>query len=209
MIRNILFDMGSVLVDFNPLRFTMEAKLSPEDAQLVREELFRSIEWAQLDRGTLTDRALLEIMKPRFPERLWPTLEWMICRWDEPPVMVEGMYELVQELSEAGYGLYLLSNAALRHDEYWPRYPVSRFFGDRLLISAHEKITKPDPRFYRLALERFSLDPAECLFIDDVPVNAEGAVYCGIDAIVFRDAQRLRRELRARGVRLSEESNKQ
>ena len=102
MIRNILFDMGSVLVDFNPLRFTMEAKLSPEDAQLVREELFRSIEWAQLDRGTLTDRALLEIMKPRFPERLWPTLEWMICRWDEPPVMVEGMYELVQELSEAG-----------------------------------------------------------------------------------------------------------
>ena len=130
MIRNILFDMGSVLVDFNPLRFTMEAKLSPEDAQLVREELFRSIEWAQLDRGTLTDRALLEIMKPRFPERLWPTLEWMICRWDEPPVMVEGMYELVQELSEAGYGLYLLSNAALRHDEYWPRYPVSRFFGD-------------------------------------------------------------------------------
>lgn len=203
MIRNILFDMGSVLVDFNPLRFTMEAKLSPEDAQLIREELFHSIEWAQLDRGTLTDPELLEIMKPRFPERLWPTLERMICRWDEPPVMVPGMYELVQELSRAGYGLYLLSNAALRHDEYWPRYPVSRFFGDRLLISSHEKITKPDPRFYRLALERFGLDPAECVFIDDVPVNAEGAVYCGIGAIVFRDARRLRRELQARGVRLS------
>ncbi|MBR6120552.1 MAG: HAD family phosphatase [Oscillospiraceae bacterium] len=203
MIRNILFDMGSVLVDFNPLRFTVEAKLSPEDAQLIREELFHSIEWAQLDRGTLTDPELLEIMKPRFPERLWPSLEWMICRWDEPPVMVPGMYELVEELSRAGYGLYLLSNAALRHDEYWPRYPVSRFFGDRLLISSHEKITKPDPRFYRLALERFGLDPAECVFIDDVPVNAEGAVYCGIGAIVFRDARRLRRELQARGVRLS------
>ena len=203
MIRNILFDMGSVLVDFNPQRFTVEAKLSPADAQLIREELFHSIEWAQLDRGTLTDPELLERMKPRFPERLWPTLERMICRWDEPPVMVPGMYELVEELSRAGYGLYLLSNAALRHDEYWPRYPVSRFFGDRLLISSHEKITKPDPRFYRLALERFGLDPAECVFIDDVPVNAEGAVYCGIGAIVFRDAQRLRRELQARGVRLS------
>lgn len=203
MIRNILFDMGSVLVDFNPQRFTVEAKLSPEDAQLIREELFHSIEWAQLDRGTLTDQELLDRMKPRFPERLWPTLERMICRWDEPPVMVPGMYELVEELSRAGYGLYLLSNAALRHDEYWPRYPVSRFFGDRLLISSHEKITKPDPRFYRLALERFGLDPAECVFIDDVPVNAEGAVYCGIGAIVFRDAQRLRRELQARGVRLS------
>ena len=202
MIKNILFDMGSVLVDFSPLRFTMEAKLSPEDAELIREELFRSIEWAQLDRGTLTDPELLAIMKPRFPERLWPTLEWMICRWDEPPVMVPGMYALVEELSRAGYGLYLLSNAALRHDEYWPRYPVSRFFGDRLLISAHEGITKPDPRFYRLALERFALDPKECLFIDDVPVNAEGAVYCGIDAIVFKGAERLRRQLAEKGVHI-------
>lgn len=202
MIKNILFDMGSVLVDFSPLRFTMEAKLSPEDAELIREELFRSIEWAQLDRGTLTDPELLEIMKPRFPARLWPTLEWMICRWDEPPVMVPGMYALVEELSRAGYGLYLLSNAALRHDEYWPRYPVSRFFGDRLLISAHEGITKPDPRFYRLALERFALDPRECLFIDDVPVNAEGAVYCGIDAIVFKGAERLRRQLAEKGVHI-------
>ena len=202
MIKNILFDMGSVLVDFSPLRFTMEAELSPEDAELIREELFRSIEWAQLDRGTLTDPELLAIMKPRFPERLWPTLEWMICRWDEPPVMVPGMYALVEALSKAGYGLYLLSNAALRHDEYWPRYPVSRFFGDRLLISAHERITKPDPRFYRLALERFALDPKECLFIDDVPVNAEGAVYCGIDAIVFKGAERLRRQLAEKGVHI-------
>lgn len=200
MIRNILFDMGSVLVDFNPKRFTETAGLSEADALLIREELFHSVEWAQLDRGTLTDAQILEIMRPRFPERLWPTLEWMVCRWDEPPVMIPGMYELVEALSRRGYGLYLLSNAALRHDEYWPRYPVSRFFGDRLLISAHEKITKPDPRFYRLALERFGLDPAECLFIDDVPVNAEGAVYCGIDAILFRGAERLRRELAEKGV---------
>lgn len=202
MIRNILFDMGSVLVDFDPVRFTLEAKLSPEDAALIREELFRSIEWAQLDRGVLDDRQFLALMRPRFPERLWPTLEWMVCHWDEPPVMVEGMYELVEALSQKGYGLYLLSNAGLRHDEYWPRYPVSRFFGDRLLISAHERITKPDPRFYRLALERFDLEASECLFIDDVPVNAEGAVYCGIDALVFRGADRLRRELLQKGIQL-------
>ena len=202
MIRNILFDMGSVLVDFNPARFVKEAMLSEADALLIREELFRTVEWAQLDRGVLTDGQILELMKPRFPARLWPTLDRMICHWDEPPVMIDGMYEVVETLSRAGYGLYLLSNAGLRHDEYWPRYPVSRFFGDRLLISAHEKITKPDPRFYRLALERFGLDPAECLFIDDVPVNAEGAVYCGIDALVFRSAERLRRDLLEKGIRL-------
>lgn len=202
MIRNILFDMGSVLVDFDPARFVKEAGLSEDDARLIREELFRTVEWAQLDRGVLTDDQILELMKPRFPARLWPTLDRMIRHWDEPPVMIDGMYEVVEALSKAGYGLYLLSNAGLRHDEYWPRYPVSRFFGDRLLISAHEKITKPDPRFYRLALERFDLDPAECLFIDDVPVNAEGAVYCGIDALVFRNAERLRRDLAEKGIRL-------
>ena len=202
MIRNILFDMGSVLVDFNPARFTRDAGLSEEDARLIREELFHSIEWAQLDRGVLDDRQILERMRPRFPERLWPVLERMVCRWDEPPVMIPGMYEVVEALSRQGCGLYLLSNAGLRHDEYWPRYPVSRFFGDRLLISAHETITKPDPRFYRLALERFGLEPSECLFIDDVPVNAEGAVYCGIPALVFRGAERLRRDLAALGIRL-------
>lgn len=200
MIRNLLFDMGSVLVDFDPRRFVREASLSEADALLIREELFGSIEWAQLDRGLLTDAQLLERMKPRFPQRLWPSLERMISHWDEPPLGVEGMYELVEELSRAGFGLYLLSNAALRHDEYWPRYPVSRFFGDRLLISAHEKITKPDPRFYRLALERFGLDPAECLFIDDLPINAEAAVCCGMDALVFRGAARLRRELTEKGL---------
>ena len=200
MIRNLLFDMGSVLVDFDPRRFVREASLSEADALLIREELFGSIEWAQLDRGLLTDAQLLERRKPRFPQRLWPSLERMISHWDEPPLGVEGMYELVEELSRAGFGLYLLSNAALRHDEYWPRYPVSRFFGDRLLISSHEKLMKPDLRFYRLALERFGLDPAECLFIDDLPINAEAAVCCGMDALVFRGAARLRRELTEKGL---------
>ena len=200
MIKNVLFDMGSVLVSFDPVMFTMREELSEEDSRLIHEELFKTIDWMKLDRGVITDSELLSRVKPRFPERLWPVIEKLITRWDEPPVMVEGMYDLVRELSEKGYGLYLLSNAAIRHQEYWPRYPVSEFFGDRLFISYQYKILKPDPRFYETAIEKFGLNKDECIFIDDLPLNAEGAVYCGIDALVFKGEKRLRKELREKGI---------
>lgn len=200
MIKNILFDMGSVLVSFDPVMFTMREELSADDARLIQDELFRTVEWMQLDRGVITDSELFERVKSRFPERLRPVVEKLIFHWDEPPVMVEGMCDLVRELSEKGYGLYLLSNAAIRHGEYWQRYPVSKFFGDRLFISYQYKILKPDPRFFELALEKYALDRSECLFIDDVPLNAEGAVYCGIDALVFKGEKRLRKELREKGI---------
>lgn len=200
MTKNILFDMGSVLVNFDPVMFTMREELSQEDARLIQDELFRTIDWMQLDRGVITDSELFERVKPRFPERLLPVVEKLILHWDNPPVMVEGMYDLVRELSEKGYRLYLLSNAAIRHSEYWPKYPVSEFFGDRLFISYQYKILKPDPRFFELALSKFGLDRSECLFIDDSPLNAEGAIYCGIDALVFKGEKRLRKELREKGI---------
>ena len=95
----------------------------------------------------------------------------------------------------------MLSNAGLPLRQYWPRLPGASCF-DGVLVSAEEKTLKPQPEIYRTLLHRYGLVPEECLFIDDIPANAEGAVNCGMGAIVFRgDSKVLRQELRNLGVR--------
>ena len=204
MIKNILFDMGQVLLTFDRRLFLDRLNVTEEEKQLLLREVFLSVEWVQMDRGTLNEQTALVRMCARLPEHLHAAAEELVCRWDEPVLPVAGMYELVEELKNAGYGIYLLSNASYRQHEYWPRIEASRFF-DGTLISADEGVIKPQPEIYRLILDRFSLKAEECFFIDDVPANIEGAFYCGIPGAVFHgSAELLRRDLRAAGVNVAE-----
>ena len=128
----------------------------------------------------------------------------MVFRWDDPLIPIPGMYALVEELKEKGYGVYLLSNASVRQHEYWPRIEASRFF-DGTLISADEHVTKPQPEIYRLCMERFGLTAEESFFVDDMAHNVEGAIFCGLSGAVFHgDVALLRKHLRAAGVNIKE-----
>ena len=203
MIRNIVFDMGNVLIRFDRDLFIERLGITGEDKELLKREVFLSLEWARMDRGSMTDEEAAVSVCKRLPAHLHDAAAKLVGMWDRPILPIEGMYELVQELKEAGYGIYLLSNASLRQHDYWPRIEASRFF-DGTLISADEKVVKPQPEIYRLLLERFGLKAEECFFVDDVPANIEGAFYCGIPGAVFHnDANLLRRDLRAAGVAIS------
>ena len=204
MIKNILFDMGNVLIHFDRRAFLDRLDISEEDKQLLMREVFLSVEWVQMDRGTLWEASAEPLMCRRLPERLHSAVHSLVSCWDEPMLPITGMAELVQELKEDGYGIYLLSNASLRQHDYWSKVPGWQFF-DGKIISADEKVMKPHPDYYLRAMERFKLIPGECIFIDDVPANIEGAMYCGIPGIVFHgDAQLLRRQLRDHGIRVTE-----
>lgn len=201
MIQNILFDMGNVLMCFDPQRFIDRLGLDEADAKLLRWEVFDSTEWVELDRGTLNDEQALASMCRRIPARLHAAARELVERWDEPRIPMDEMCALVGELSQKGYGLYLLSNASLRHHIYWPRLPVARYFGERLMISSDWKLLKPDPAFYEKAFSLFQLNRSECLFIDDNPMNVEAALRLGLDGIVYHGEPALLRErMRERGV---------
>ena len=204
MIRNILFDMGNVLIRFDRKLFLDRLDLSEADKEILLREVFASVDWAHMDRGTKTEATALESMKARLPQRLHAAAEEMTLRWDEPLIPIEGMYELVEELKEKGYGIYLLSNASVRQHAYWLRIPASRFF-DGTLISADEHVMKPQPEIYHLCLERFGLKAEESFFIDDMAHNIEGALFCGLSGAVFHgDVNRLRKDLREAGVDIAE-----
>ena len=205
MIKTILFDMGAVLVRFEPKEFIAKLGITGADAIALERELFRSADWVRLDRGTFTQRQAIEAVCARLPERLHAAVEQLTLHWDAERPEVPGMFELVRELSEAGYELCLLTNASLRHHEYWPTFRFAPYFGDRIMLSAEWQLLKPERAFYEKAIELLQFDPAASVFIDDQPTNIEGGERCGIPGIVFyNDVPYLRKRLRDMGVTVSE-----
>ena len=204
MIQNVIFDMGGVLIAWDPARIVARLGLPEEDAKLLRREVFASAEWVSLDRGSLREEEAIARFRERLPLQLHEAVERCVFWWKEPLWPVEGMEELIRELDSLGYGVYLLSNATSALHVYFPRIPGSDCFRG-LVVSADWKLLKPQPEIYELLLSREKLDRRECVFVDDNPSNVEVSRFLGMEALVFyRDLPRLRRELRALGVPVEE-----
>ena len=204
MIKNIVFDMGNVVIRFDPDAFIERFGVGGEDKKTLLLEIFRSPEWVMMDRGTLTDEQAADILCPRVPEHLREIARKLIALWDRPIIEIEGIYPLIEELKGLSYGIYLLSNASCRQPDYWQRVPAAKFF-DGTLISYSVKLIKPMPEIYEKFFETFGLKREECFFIDDSPANIEAGLYVGMPGVVFHnDIKRLRRQLRAAGVMVKE-----
>jgi len=200
MIQTIVFDMGGVLIRFDRAYFIRRLGVKPEDEEILMNEVFSSLEWARMDRGSLAEPEAAQSICARLPERLHLVAERLVTMWERPILPVDGMYELIKELKTNGYRVLLLSNASVRQHEYWPRIPASDLF-DGTLISSDVHLVKPQPEIYRLLCDTFQVAPEECFFIDDSPQNIEGAYEAGIQGFVFHgDVGSLRAALRAAGV---------
>ena len=201
MIDTIVFDMGQVLIHWEGAALLEKYGLEQEDKRLLLEELFGDVEWVMLDRGPLPFEQAIKAVCARVPERLHGVVREVITGWWLQPLRpIEGMAQLIRELKEAGYGIYLLSNASLRLREYFPEIPGSEYF-DGLLVSAEWKLLKPQHEIYEAFCRTFSLAPESCFFVDDLPANVEGAMVAGMQGAVFHgDVPRLRRELQTAGI---------
>jgi 2-haloacid dehalogenase len=197
--RPVVFDLGGVLIDWDPRR--LYRKLLPDEATV--EAFLAEVctaEWNhQQDAGRTCAEAVAEL-SGRHPERA-DLITAYYQRWEE---MLGGeiadSVELLGELEAAGVPLYALTN--------WSRetFPIARrrfeFLGRfrGIVVSGEERAAKPDPRIYRTLLERYRLDAGACLFVDDVARNVESARAAGMDGILFTSAAALRRELTARSI---------
>lgn len=176
VIRNIVFDMGGVLMDFHPLAACREVAPDEDAAQKLNEALFRHPEWGRLDDDSITPEALARLamdaldddaLKP-LVQKLFDGMPWNILS------PIEGMEAVVDWVLTHGFKVYLLSNAGRKISGHREIIPLIGKF-DGVVFSVEEQTKKPGPGIYTRLTARYGLLPNECLFIDDDPGNVEAA----------------------------------
>ena len=200
MIKNIVFDMGQVLLRFDRQAIIGRLGLGPEDEKVLMDQVLLSKEWSRMDWGEITDEEAAESICARLPARLHEPARRIVLGWDEIMEPVPGMAALAGDLKQAGYGVYLLSNASHRQPDYWPRVPGAELF-DGAVISSKVGYVKPERGIYEALLRKYDLKAEECFFVDDTSLNVVGAMRCGMDGAVFHgDMEELRLHMQDAGI---------
>ncbi len=202
MIKNIIFDMGGVLIDHNPEK-VLYAHFEKEVADVVINEIFRNKLWRERDRGVVTSDEIIEQKKHLIPENVFDKVNEMVQNFFPYMPPFEDMYEVVRILKANGYGIYLLSNVGYEFYTEKDNIPALSLF-DGFIASCDYKIIKPEKGLYLALFEKFSLKAEECVFIDDVQENIDGAKNVGMDGICYShgDVERLKDELREKGIKI-------
>lgn len=190
-IQNIVFDFGRVLVDWGQHNLYDKYFGSVEKASWFIANICTK-EWhEQTDAGKPFDQAVAELTA-EYPE--WEeAIAAFRDRWEEMlGSALPGMMQLIEQLKAAGYGVYGLTNwsaETIHHIDYI----TSKL--DGFVVSGVEKVIKPDPRIYKILLERYSLEAQSCVFIDDNQCNLDTADSLGMSTILFKSPEQCRKDL--------------
>ncbi len=194
MIKNIIFDVGKVLVYFEPAQHLKNLGYDEAAQAAVMNAVFDHPLWDENDRGSMTPAEFEEAFvanAPEYEEQIRETLQ-----------TVEGTIDLlphsliwVRELKSRGFRLYILSNYGEHTLEQTKHKLKFLPYMDGVIFSYEHKVIKPESKIYEILLQKYGLDPNECVFIDDRQENIEAAEAFGIRGIRFVDYAQTGREL--------------
>ncbi len=183
-VKNVVFDFGGVLIDWNQRYLYRKVFASEEEMEWFLANVCTS-EWnARQDAGRPFAEGIAEA-KAQYPQYS-EQIEMFWSRWIE---MVGGEIQentdWLRRLKAEGYGIYGLTNwSAETLPQVMESYDFFSLF-DGIVVSGEEHLLKPDPRIYRVLLNRYHLNPAECLFVDDNPQNVAAAKHIGMWGLTF------------------------
>lgn len=192
-IRNVIFDIGNVLMKFDYMPYIRRLLKDEETVYRVNGAIWRSGYWNDLDRGVDTDTVYRKMLaaEPEFNEEIRLTFE------NVGQCMFKMDYAIpwIQELKERGYKVLYLSNYSRHTMQANPDVLDFLPYMDGGVFSCEVGLVKPDAAIYRALCEKYRLDPAECVFLDDFEANVDAARKYGMKAILFEDYERAKREL--------------
>lgn len=200
MIRTIIFDIGNVLAGFEWQGFFRKFGYSEEIYERLCKATVMSGTWAEYDRGAMSDEEILGAFiknDPGIEQELRDSLaniNGMVVKYD---------YAIpwIKVLKEKGYQVLVLSNFAGRVLEECKEALDFLEYVDGGILSYKYKIIKPEPEIYQLLIEKYQLNPQECVFMDDIERNLEGAEAFGMHTIHFKNREQALEELRGKGVK--------
>jgi len=199
LIRDCIFDLGGVVVDWNPRN--LYRKMFQDEAAM--EAFLEEIgfgEWnMEQDRGRSFQEGV-RLLSSRYPHHA-ELIAAYDQRWEESiPGPIVGTLELLQELRGAGYALHALTNwSAEKFTVAERRFDFATWF-DQVVVSGREGICKPDPAIFHILLDRIGRSATDCLFVDDSEANVRAAERLGLTAILFLSPEQLSDELRQLGI---------
>lgn len=203
VIKNVVFDFGGVVVNYDPKAYVKKLFGDAPAARYALDTIFSGETVGILDLGASTREAVYApILEKARADGFGEELAYVRDHWVEDMMDTkEDTVALIRDLKRAGYGVYYLTNMpADLWELFGARGLVSLFDGGVASFEVH--VTKPDRRIYELLLETCPIAPSETIFFDDMAPNVAGAVAAGIRAELFTDAKAAARRLREAGVRL-------
>jgi putative hydrolase of the HAD superfamily len=179
LIRNVVFDMGHVLLWYRPMDACRALTDNEQDAQALCAAFFGGPLWVDVDCGRLDGEAFTGAVKALLDRRFHEKVDALYHGMPENILFpVEGMAGVVDTALNRGFHVYLLSNVGLymrRRLDFLPH--IRRFHG--VMLSSEEGIVKPDPRLYARLMEKYNLKPEECFFVEDREDNLQAAQAAG------------------------------
>ena len=185
MIRNMVFDIGNVLMDFRWKEY-MRSLFGENEAliQTINQGIWHNGCWAAMDKGEMDSAATLRsavAFAPQYEKEIKLTLDSVAHAFHKFKYSIPW----IQELKRMGLNVYYLSNYSAFSVAANPDVLDFIPYMDGGVFSFEVKAVKPEPEIYRCLCDKYGLKPEDCLFTDDVPANVNGAQACGFQGIVF------------------------
>lgn len=182
MIKNIIFDIGNVIYYFDIDKIVKEYTDNKEDQEFIKDEIFNSPEWAKydlIDTGYIDLETAISLIQDRTNHIKDYLVEDFLNRYPDYGYIDERTINLVHELKDKGYKIYLLSNIS---ESFLSKVDLNSLFEsvDGYVLSYECHQIKPHIGIYNTLINKFDLDPKECIFIDDREDNVRTANLLGI-----------------------------
>lgn len=189
-IDTVIFDLGNVLLSFDPIAYLRQDFKDEKVLKSVCREIFGSKEWLQLDRGTIDDETFAQIISDRIPEHK-ELIKRKLENWQEILEPIAPAVDLIPQLKEQGYKLYILSNFHKQaFKDVYEKYDFFKYF-DGQVISSDWKLLKPEKEIYLKLMELYHIEPTRAVFIDDSKDNTDAAEKLGFHTVHFEETKQI------------------
>ena len=185
MIKNLVFDLGNVLIEWNSEKILTYFEPEKERQQVLRQVIFESGVWHQTDRGERSLKEACEEVLAQLDVSYHSAVKNILYHWYEVVHVYSGLQERIRLWSDQGYRIYILSTTCeiFYHIEkagLLPIYPLLSGY----ILSSEVGVVKPDAEIYQKLLKKYGLDPVESVFIDDIQANLNTAAELGFETIL-------------------------
>lgn len=197
MIKNVIFDLGGVLINTDPSEYLRKYGYDEEKFKALLGAIWSDSIWTEMDLALYDSfEDMIEVYVSRHRELENELRSFFAGNWFEVYSVFKDTLSFYNEICDRGYNVFLLTNFSKEGYDY-----ISNKFGffkraEGAVVSSHIRIAKPDMRIYKHLLETYNLNPVECVFVDDSAANIKAAKELGMHGIVYNGIESLRSEFK-------------